>query len=490
MAQAKAPSVPSDLLLELTLSSPEAFYLSLIGLSGASPRLPGNWEPVVAALLGFPRGVAERLDAAGPILGVWAGKPEAPVFVLAAHVMSGAEVVALLSAGADADWEARQRADGVVVLARRDGGGAAPVLAVVDDFVLSASSVEALDRAGTYVARGLARGERKSSGLHFTAPKSALAGAMRSFVSKRWQVARAELELGAAELQRTSGRKADFAEPSAILSLLDAALASLLDIVASSQSLAIAVVPHAERLEVTLDLEPDARGAAWERASTLRTGDLAPLESLPASAALAALWRPGNASAEPSDGTELPGATARALFGSRLSPADAEKLSAFFAKAGRAAPETRALALLTDRTFVYRERVLPGGAATDLRGAVALLELPAIGEPFAALYGKSEPAWESAPSSASLAAGPSARTAVASERSGAEKSARLALEPSLRARHEPSAFALYAELSRLGIARADAPMLLSLTRRSRAISLRFELSRGASTVLLERTLLR
>jgi hypothetical protein len=461
VAQAKAPSVPSDLLLELTLSAPETFYRSAIALLGASPKLPANWESVVAALLGLPRGVAERLDATGPMLGVWVGKPDAPLFVLAAHVMSGAEVVALLSHGAEADWEARRRPDGVVVLARRHGDRAASVLAVIDDFVVSAPSVEALDRAGPYVARGLARRERKGPGLHLTAPESALSGATRGFISNRWQRGRAELELRAAELQRTSGRKADFAEPSAILSLLDAALASLLDIVASSRSLTIGVVPHAERLDITLELEPDEGGAAWAHASTLRTGDLAPLESLPASSALAALWRSVSVPAGGSGAAEMSGASARALFGSRLSPTDAEKLTAFLSKADRAAPDSRALALLSDRTFVYREQVLPGGAATDLPGAIALLELPAIAGPFAALYGEVLPSregvrldergarterraldggsgapgelvWAFEPGSAALAAGPSARTAVASERSGAENPPRLALEPARR----------------------------------------------------------
>jgi hypothetical protein len=389
---------------------------------------------------------------------------------------------------------------------------------VVDDFVLSAPSVDVLERASAYVARGLARRERSTSGVELTASRPALSGAMRAFVMSRWAKARGELELRAAELQRTSGRKADFAEPAAILSLLDEALGSLLDIVTSSRTLSFSLVPHTERLDITLELEPEERGAAWDRASTLRTGDLAPLESLPAASAVAALFRPSHVHAPPSGGANEPGATARALFGSRLSPPDALQLSAFLGKAAHAAPDARTVSLLSDRTFVYRERVLPGEAPTDLRAAVALLELPAFAQPFAALYGKlarprelrvgdspsrterralddgsgapSELAWMSEPGGAALAAGPSARTAVENVRSDGEKAPLLALEPSLRARHEPSAFALYAELSRLGLARSDAPVLLSLTRRSRALSLRFELSRGASIALLERTPLR
>lgn len=507
------PSAPADLIFEGTLGEPEAFHLAL-----RTPMVPAalapHWASTAVALMDLPRGVGERLDPKGPLLVAGVGSKASIVPVYAARVLSGEEIVALLTLGNAAPRRAQRRPDGVVLLPEAGAGKAASALAVVDRFVLASPSADALERSAAYVARSLSRRADEARGLWLSTPKAALAGPLRALLAERWSLGRAELERAARELARERGRAADFAEPAAVLGIVDGAVRELLEVIASSRALSMSVQPFDERLELTLELQPEDAGAALARANALRLGDLDALAALPAESTLAVSWRPVPAQGDAAEAGEL----LRALFGARLSARDAERASAWFARAERDAPAVRAWSLLADRTVVYREELAPGGPGTDLGAAVALLDLPAFGEPFAQVFGEpagalrsvtpggsavrleprarsgsskpGELVWSQGDGVATLAIGPSARTVVEmASRAAAEKRG-LYLDPALRARHEPAAFALHAELSRLGLGGVSAPVLLSLTRRERAISLRLELSRGATRALLERILRR
>ncbi len=480
-----------DLVLSGELGQPQPFFDAAGGLVPPAilAKTSSRWELAAVALMNLPRSVGERLDASGPVLFVGLGPPAKLVTVVAARVQSGEEIVALLTQGASPPRRAVRRADGVVLLPTAEGAAPAPALAVVDRFVVSSPSADALERAAAYAVRGLAPDRARERGLRFTLPKAALSGPLRALIAERWSASRAELERAAAELARERGRAADFAEPGAVLALLDGVVARVGDVLASSASLSVALVPFDDRLELTLELEPDRAGAAAELAKSLRPESLAPLAELPAESAAALLLRPSPGEADVSRGSK-PDAAVRSLFGSRLTARDAVRVSLWLARAARNSPAARALALLGDRTVVYREARGPSATGTDLAAAVALLELPALAEPFTALFGKRAPEWTQAPRDATLAVGPSARTVIDTAAGRAPPQAGLALSPALRARHEPAALALHVELSRLGLGSAQAPLFLSLTRGSRAITLRLELSRGASHALLERILSR
>lgn len=510
-AVAAPPRAPADLMFEGVLAEPEAFHHALgTALAPAAAALAPRWEAAAVALMDLPRGVGERLDPKGPALVVGLASKAGLKLVLAARVLSGEEIVALLTQGNAPPRRAERRPDGVVLLAPVESGRAGSALAVVDRFVLASSDAGALERSAAYMARSLALGA-VAPGVRLTVPKPALAGAFGALIDERWSQARAELERGATELALSRGRSADFAEPAAVLQLADGVVRTLLDVLASSRALSLSARALDERLELTLELEPEATGAALTYANALRPGTLDALAALPAQSTLALAWRPAPASeraaAESADAL-------RAVFGPRLSPRDAERASSWFVKTQREPPAARAFSLLADRTLVYREELAPGAPGTDLAAAIALLELPAFGEPFARLFGKPSRALPSASASDSesrlerraladashpgelvwsagsleptLAIGPSARTVVETASRAADDKTRLGLSTEVRARHEPAAFALHVELSRLGMAPASAPVLLSLTRRARAISLRLELSRGASQALLQR----
>jgi hypothetical protein len=481
------PIAPADLVLTGELGQPQAFYEALGGL--VPPALvakpSSRWEPAAVALMDLPREVGERLDPAGPVLllGLGSNAEIRPVF--AARVQSGEEIVALLTQGTAAPRRAERRHDGVVLLPRASGSASGPALAVVDRFVVSSPDAGALERAAAYAVRGVSPDRPRAMGVRFSAHQAALAASLRTVLAERWSATRAELERSAEALRRERGRAADFAEPSGVLALLDRLMRGVGELLASSVLLAVALVPHDDRLELTLELEPDRAGAAAELMRSLRPAGLSPFGGLPGESAAALIWRP---TAEGPSDTNA-GEPLRALFGPRLSAPDAERVSAFVTALSRDPPPARAFSLLGDRTVVYREERLKDLPGTDLETAVALLELPAFSAPLAALLRQPVVERAETPLEATLAVGPSARTVVAGA-SAAPKRAGLELSPALRARHEPAAFALHVELSRLGLSATNAPAFLSLTRASRAITLRFELSRGASHALLERILSR
>jgi hypothetical protein len=469
------------------LGQPQAFYDAIGGLvpPGLVAKPSSRWEPAAVALMDLPREVGERLDPAGPVLLLGLGSHTELLPVFATRVQSGEEIVALLTHGTAAPRRAERRHDGVVLLPRAPGADSGPALAVVDGFVLSSPDAGALERAAAYAVRGPSPDRPRAMGLRFNVPRAALAASLRTLLAERWSATRAELERSAEAFRRERGRAADFAEPAGVLAWLEGVVRGVGELLASSASLSVALVPHADRLELTLELEPDRAGAAAELMRSLRPASLAPFGGLPGESAAALIWRPTPEA--PSDTNA--GESLRALFGPRLSPPDSERVSAFVSALRRDPPAARAFSLLGDRTVVYREERLKDVPGSDLTTAATLLELPAFSGPLAALFRQSTVERVETPLDAMLAVGPSARTVVAGA-SRAPEQAGLELSPALRARHEPAAFALHVELSRLGLSAADAPAFLSLTRGSRAITLRLELSRAASHALLERILSR
>jgi hypothetical protein len=482
-----SPIAPADLVLTGELGQPQAFYDAIGGLLPPAlvAKPSSRWEPAAVALMDVPREVGERLDPAGPMLLVGLGSHSELLPVFAARVQSGEEIVTLLTHGATAPRRADRRHDGVVLLPRVPGAVSGPALAVVDGFVLSSPDAGALERAAAYAVRGASPDRPRAMGLRFSVHRSALAASLRTLLAERWSATRAGLERSAEALRRERGRAADFAEPAGVLAWLDGLVRGVTELLASSVLLSVALVPHDDRLELTFELEPDRAGAAAELMRSLRPAGLAPFGGLPGDSAAALIWRP---TAEGPSDTNA-GESLRALFGPRLSAPEAERVSAFVSALRRDPPAARAWSLLGDRTVVYREERHKDVPGTDLATAVTLLELPAFSTPLAALFRQPTVERAETPLDAMLAVGPSARTVVAGA-SGAPKKRGLELSPALRARHEPAAFALHVELSRLGLSATDAPAFLSLTRGSRAITLRLELSRGASHALLERILSR
>lgn len=163
-----APTVPAPegLVAELTLRAPTSFLTELRrAMAGPMLLLPKSVGGMVVNLFGLPITATDIIDERLPLLGASLVTGDGDQAVLhtafAIHVKEGRRMVAHLSTGPDATFEAR--ADGdftwlspkpALRQARLD-----VVLAVVDNYLVAGDDETAVRQLGPYMARTLARAE-------------------------------------------------------------------------------------------------------------------------------------------------------------------------------------------------------------------------------------------------------------------------------------------------------------------------------------------
>lgn len=375
-APAPVPA-PEALLADLYLPSPNASWAKLQrGIGGATGILPPSAGGIVCTALGLDPSVGAEIDGTLPSFGVVAGDPAGPGWAFAMKLTDARHARSVLADGETAHFTSRD-ADGMTVLA---GKGESPTssmaLAITSNgYLLVARKGDELARLGPYVTRTLPSRPLPQGAFVADVPRSALTTVIAPKLRSLWSETQASL-LAQDERARQAhgGRAPDFADPKAILTAADAVLARRLDVVGDLERVRISLDVGDEGLVVSALMTPAAGGGAASKwLSAMRTGDHAPIDALPSSAAVALLVRDGD-EARAEQARELEEAV-RASLGERLAAADAKKLHDVLDDGAKARSEVLTASLLWDepQAFAVQAPVRDAEAAgRAVRGAVDL----------------------------------------------------------------------------------------------------------------------
>ncbi|HEY6078449.1 MAG TPA: hypothetical protein VIW29_06585 [Polyangiaceae bacterium] len=382
---------PKELLAELSIGNPRETWQRLRQLGGdVAQVLPSSLPVLLATSLSLPPAAAGNLDEALPMVGALLAREGSsePDVVIGMHVVSGAELVASLTLGDAAKLRRLELGPRLVRLLPAPG---APefngALGVSGNYLLLATRVEALTLAGRFVAESLPRRASSEVGLRLRAGEQVVSGSIAGVLRQAWQARRAALAARDRAEREAKGRPPDFADPEVLLSGIDSVVESGLGVLESARELVLEVVPEADRLRAELSLAPGADGPAALLASELVTGSLAPLLALPASTRAALLVRDSAAQ----DGESAVGAGAARLFGERLQPQQAARLTKTLDALARARSGATVIGVVdapAPALVVACEVTDADAFSSAVSAALGLVELPAVDNWLAGTIGR------------------------------------------------------------------------------------------------------
>lgn len=373
---------PADLAATLVVGKPGETWAKLRESGGGPARLlPQSFGLLVATMLGLPAAAADSIDPDMAMTGAATSGDKGGVEVaVAVHVRSGRELIARLSAGADANYTAREdAASAMTVLEPKAGKASTEVaLGVVGNYLVAARRVADLTKVGPYAARSLPKEPPAKRPISLTLDKRALSGPIAESIREAWKQKKAELEkLDADNRQKHGGRTPDFGDPAAAVGALGSAVESLVKVLQSSASGRVVVEPYGDRLEVVAELDAEAQGAAAEVFGAFVVGDAEPIVALPALTPVAVLTRTTAATREASAKSMLEGIGG--LFGDRLSAPDRDKVKGVLDKLaqGRGDWETYGVYLDAGKGGLLYRAAVSDAKAFDA-GAKDLFKLSSI----------------------------------------------------------------------------------------------------------------
>ncbi len=400
-APAEVIPAPAGLLAEIFVPRPEAVW------GRAQPVLerviglhPVGFSAVVVEALGIPASYAPGVTLERPVTGVVVDAAP-PRLVLALPLRSGRELVAALTTGQSPTHRAAETLEPTVVVLEREGGGAGePTIGVTGNSLLVGARAEDLARFGPYAARTLGRRAMPSGPIEIVVPRGVLEPVLARRVGERWAGERERLQ----QLERQSrtahgGRAADFAEPAAVIEILDGLVESARGCIASADELRLTIDLGPERLEFGGELVPAARGAARDLVGAMPVGEARSLLSLPAGVEMAVTWR-STADGRERQAASLVASLAR-LFGSRLTAGDRVLLERAATGLARATGDRLAIGVLSDdagRALLVQTDAADATAFdAALRAVLRTMEVDALVEPLSTFLGAPAAAIDRAP---------------------------------------------------------------------------------------------
>jgi hypothetical protein len=378
---------PAGLVGELVVQKPGEAWTRLRDLGGGPARLmPAGFGMLVTTLLGIPAGNAESLDTDIPVTGAIAEDGENLSLALSAHVKSGPELLARLSKGADASFDAKHDdQSGITLLVPKPGKASTEVqLGVIGNYLVVSTNLDALKKLAPYAARTLSKQPPPKEAIVVTLKKQALSGPLLKRLRAWWQQQKKKLEQSDLANRQKHGRGTpDFGDPAAAVAGLDSAVEGIAGLLGSSSGARLTVEPSPERLDARLEVTPEKTGALAELLAGLNVGSADELLALPNDTSLGLLTRTTKESRESSAKSIVTGLSD--LFKDRMSAADKRALeTALTALAhGRGDWETYGVLLKGGKGgLVYRAGVSdPKAFDTGARGVLKAFQMKAFAEP-------------------------------------------------------------------------------------------------------------
>lgn len=322
VAVAKVPP-PDDLLAEGVVVTPNATWRKLqAGIGGAIGLMPQTAGSVVASLAGIDLALGAELDGTAPAYVTLAGDPEDPTWAVAIKMVEERKVRDVLLGAEGAKYTGKDEG-GLTVLSSKTPGMEAIGLAIDGSgYVVVAKNDAAVRSLGPYTARNLPTMPAPNAAVRLDVTPKALSGKVRAALEKRWRALAVDLLAADAKMREEHGGRApDFADPKALVGIVDTIVQKKLSALSSLTKLTIAMDAEAEDVHVRAEAEgPVADGGL----APMTVGDVAPLLDVPEDTVLAILTRSQGAE-RASDAKEVEDALTASL-GARLPEADAKKL--------------------------------------------------------------------------------------------------------------------------------------------------------------------
>jgi hypothetical protein len=278
---------PAGVLAELSVAHPDATFRTLRELGRPlSGLLPAGFPMLTTSLLGLPPLTADSFDPALPVVGLLLQNGvSSPTWILAVHAVSGPELVAKLCTGDRAPFRAASGSVAGLKLIEPQGGKepkAAPSLAVFDNYLLIAESAQSLLAAGPYAARMLPKRPAAEAAIALRFSHGALESKLVPALRGLWAAYRTRLaHLDQSDRSAHGGRAPDFADPAQVILGADALVESLFGVLDGAARLEIDFEPFADRLDITVLLEPEAGSEVGTKLAALAAADARALLTLP-----------------------------------------------------------------------------------------------------------------------------------------------------------------------------------------------------------------
>jgi len=284
---------PAGVLAELSVARPDATFRILRELGQPlSGLLPAGFPMLTASLLGLPPLTADSFDPALPVVGLLLQTGATPpTWLLAVHSVSGPELVAKLCTGDHAPFRASSSpVPGLKLIepSALDSNDAkqlkaVPALAVFDNYLLIAERAESLSFAGPYAARMLPKRPAAKAPIAARFSHTALTGNLVPALRGLWAAYRTRLaHQDLTDRSAHGGRAPDFADPAQVILGADALVESLLALLDGASTLEVDLEPFADRLDLSLLLEPQTDSEVRAKVAALPAADAQTLLKLPA----------------------------------------------------------------------------------------------------------------------------------------------------------------------------------------------------------------
>jgi hypothetical protein len=331
---------PDGLAVEAYLATPDALWTRLQrGVGGAAAILPASFAGLVLTFTGVDPTVAFEVDGTKPAFALVAEREAAkdraplpadapPSWALAMPLANARHTEDALLGADGARYTAKDVAPGLRALASK--GGAPLTLAVglaKSGWLIVASSDADLVRLAPYAYRTMpTKPLPQGAPLVAIASHDGLAGPLRVRLAALWNQEKDDLLASADQLQEAhDGGAPDFADPPAILALLDAAVQRRLSMLGDLAELRFELDATADDVRLEAVAPPTGPDAAAAKAlAALSPGDARPLLSLSRDTLVGVLMR-DSAAGRAESAEDLATSLERAL-GGRITPDDAKNL--------------------------------------------------------------------------------------------------------------------------------------------------------------------
>jgi hypothetical protein len=326
VALAPVPA-PDGLLADVFLATPNATWQGLQRkVGGTLGILPSTLGGLVCALAGLDPNLGPEIDGAALVTGAVADDAVGVAWAIAMKIGEPRRAHDLLFDAETARYTPRAVGD-MTVLAPK-GGGPMPLAAALGagGYLVLARSEADLSRLGPYAFRTVPTKTLPAGGaLVLDAPSAALKGPLRARLASLWDAARGDLA-SKDDAQRAAhgGRAPDYADPRAILALLDGAMQRRLALLGDLDAARLVVDVLDGSVRADLIVTPGGpSGPSAVAFGEMRPGDASPLLD-GTDSPLALLFR-DDAAGRVQTAADVEDAVKRAL-GERLSEGDAKRL--------------------------------------------------------------------------------------------------------------------------------------------------------------------
>lgn len=368
---------PVGLVGRLRMAAPKTLWSALLQ-SGGLQQVPVNLEVMLAAQLGLSPLSAGQFAVEQPIAALLLQQGSALNWVWAVKLHSGAELIASLTRGQAAAFEAVERGSGQTLLRSKT---ASPLsLAVIGQHLLVAGDQTALLSGARYLVQSLSQPGAEHPSVELTLEQAAISAGLVQKLRRDWQQTRALWAQQATALAGQHGRKADLAEPAAVLDVISAGCERAFAIGDSISRIQLQLTPTATGFQLDAELTVVAGGAAEQALAGFRPGTAQALGGLPLGVRAALLSH--RQDEEPAVvGAEVK-AQAAMLFGARVGPQILQRVEGAFSDLARGLDSPTVWGLLgslSEPAVFLTARV--GDRSAFERGmsaAFALLSLPAF----------------------------------------------------------------------------------------------------------------